>query len=123
MTLDELRNLVLASGPYDWNRILPIGATYLNRFGTVGHPGRESHLEHSEHTNRASYLHDVNLGLAWGMDVDADDDGDRVALPWRDRFPDKKVSRAFVELFWAGMLVDRELIYYADGGRVVLPND
>ena len=52
------------------------------------------------------------------------DDGGRpekLSLDWAERFPDRTVTGSWVDVLWNGSLVDRQIVFNADGGRVTLP--
>jgi hypothetical protein len=50
-----------------------------------------------------------------------DGGAERLDVDWARRFADEKVTASWVDVLWNGALVDRELVYNADGGRVILP--
>lgn len=119
MTLDELQQLIMASRVDDWY-VAPYGPTYLPPVGPFA-TRTSHHLGVREHAGRATYVHDVSIGIAYGLDLD---DGDReLDFGWNRSLPNPLVSRTLCDIFCYGMLVDRRTQLDVDGGRAVLPLD
>ena len=113
-SLAQIRTMVRASAPADWEDLEP-GPWYLDGFATVN-----GQVETSYHPRLAVYRPDVSLRLAWGMRKswgDSDDDGLR--FDWH--FPDPRMVLELVDVLWAGALVDRLVVVAVDGHRCLLP--
>lgn len=131
MDLNTIRQKIIDSSREDWNKITCWGAGS----GPIYHHGLTS--EHSDahgiqtevhtHSMLAVLIDDVDISIAWGFDPDESlwelgrverqfDFSD--FLP---DFPDEKVRRMYVDIFYRGQLVDRELYVVADGGRHYVP--
>jgi hypothetical protein len=110
--LHEIREKVANSHPDEWER-LASGPDYLDRFTQIS-GGERTWLELNWHNGVAVYQDDVDIRLAFGMEVDRDLD-----LGWT--FPDPQTTRDLVDLFWRGSLVYRWSVYSVDGGRAYLP--
>jgi hypothetical protein len=127
-SLDEVRQQIVDSGVDDWNVIVCWGAnsgpSYLDQLSIwKGGGGDRWGLEVNSHTIRGVYKPDVALGIACGLDFMPNSDGEaeKLSFDWAQRFADKTVTGSWVDVFWDGSLVDRELVYNADGGRALLP--
>lgn len=121
MTLDELRTLVADSTASDWHRILKIGPTYRDRFGSWSSPADgTSGVDHDSHVELAVYRPDIDLTIAYGM---AENQHDRdLSFEWSENFPDSKIREiSLVDFFWRGSLVDRLNYVHVDGARGILP--
>lgn len=121
MTLDELRTLVADSTADDWHRILKIGPTYRDRFGSWSSPANgTSGVDHDSHVELAVYGPDIDLTIAYGM-AENQDDRD-LKFEWSENFPDSKIREiSLVDFFWRGSLVDRLNYVHVDGARGILP--
>jgi hypothetical protein len=117
MTHHDLRQLCAQSTPDDWNVITCWGAysgpSYL---GQVLETTPEEHTFEETHGMRGAYKPDVSVGIAWGYPSN-----DNWHEAWVENFPDKQASSHFVDFFYNGMLVDREVYISADGGRAYIP--
>ena len=96
------------SDPDDWHVIW--GPTYLDATDVY-----HDSADRREHTGRAVYRPDVNLGLAWGMPREE-------RFEWAESpFPDKWTTNEYVDVLWAGMLIDRITVTAVDDHRALLP--
>lgn len=87
MTLDELRALWAASAPTDWNLIESLG-------DQIG-----------EHGLRAIYKPDLLIEARWGIEHN-----ERFDEAWvGDTFADASKSSHYLDLYFAGSVVDREV--------------
>jgi len=111
MTLDEIRSIIVSSSPSDWY-VAPLGPTYLHSFG-----GERP----VEHAGRACFIPEINLGLAFGLDVDHEEL--ELDLGWNWRLCNPAVSRSFADVLWCGMLIERRMQLNVDGCRAVFPID
>jgi hypothetical protein len=124
MRLDEIRQLVMMSLPQDWHRIAA-GPNHRDRSIVTEHRGAdgETHTEQNVtgHDEFMVLRVDVDISVAWGMDVDIDpeDRGLRVE-GWAKTLELPKPPRLFLaDTFYRGALVDRDLLCHA--GDVCLP--
>jgi hypothetical protein len=132
MTLDELLTCCAASTPADWNTITAWGArsgpSYLDRFMPVekGRPDGDTvyELQHEQHGMRASYEPDLAISIAWGLDLSpslSPVDGPRTFNEdWATGFPDPEATAHFLDFFYYGTLVEREVYVNVDA-RCNLP--
>jgi hypothetical protein len=124
MRLDEIRQLVMMSLPQDWHRIAA-GPNNRDRSIVTEHYGADGE-KHTELNVTGHYEFmvlrvDVDISVAWGMDVDVDpeDRGLRVE-GWATKLELPKPPRLFfADTFYRGALVDRDLL--CDAGDVCLP--
>jgi len=106
--------MVTGSAGSDWE-MLPPGPLYLDRLGEV--VSAEGHwVEVDTHHYMAVYREDVDLRLAWGLQVD-----DRLRFEGLTFLHDS-ISRFAVDAFWHGALVARWYLLLVDEGRCYLPN-
>lgn len=115
MTLQELMDLCAGSQGADWETMgeFPM---FLTEFDQVTDAeGTRVELAGSHHS-RATYRHDISIGLAWGFRV-----RDYTATPSWAVFPDKAVSLCLADFFYQGLLVYRHFYLVVDGGRAYLP--
>jgi hypothetical protein len=129
MRLDEIRQLVMMSLPQDWHRIAG-GPSYRDRSIVTErrdadgdrHDGdKHTELNVTGHDEFMVLRVDVDISIAWGMDVDIDpeDRGLRVE-GWANKLELPKPPRLFfADTFYRGALVDRDLLCHA--GDVCLP--
>lgn len=108
MTFDKLIRIIIGSSSEDWNTI------DCNRpnpsFGYAVDPNDDIHY------SVAAYKPDLAITMAWGMPCLKD-----FKEPWTDRFADKKASSRYVDVFYSGSVVFRDLFVVVDGGRASLP--
>lgn len=113
---------IVDSTASDWNPICcwghGSGPSYRNSFEVEtlygAMPRRE--LVSSSHSWVASYLEDLSITLAWGLIANEDYSAD-----WTRQFPDQHAASQFVDFFYMGALVHRELCISVDGGGAKLP--
>lgn len=128
MTLDELLSLCAASSPQDWNTMTAWGArsgpSYLDRFMPTETRRQEDdqgltyELQHEEHSMRASYKPDLQIGIGWGMSVFPSER--KFEEDWATQFPDPEASWHFVDFLYGGALVERKSYVNVDS-RCNLP--
>jgi len=119
MKLEELVEMVVRSCCRDWHTITTWGAgsgpSYRFQFeSSSGVAGQ--HLAVDSHSMVAVFKEEVALTLAWGLVSNEGFDED-----WVHSFADKHATSSFLDVFWGGSLVYRELYVTVDGGRVHLP--
>jgi hypothetical protein len=123
MTLDEYLEVVAHSGPNDWNTITAWGAnsgpSYRDQFSPGEYDGQYQ-LQHHEHSMRAAYKPNLGITIAWGLDRTSHRPNE-FSEPWHQDFPDSGASAHFVDFFYNGDLVHREVYVDVDGGRANLP--
>lgn len=114
MQYDALKKMVTGSSAGDW-AMLGEGPLYLDRFTELTSEGQHW-LEVGGHHYLAVYRTDVNLRLAWGLELE-----DRLEFEgWT--WPDSSISRFAVDAFWQGALVTRWTLLLVDGARSYLPD-
>lgn len=117
MTLEELLETCSQSSVDDWNVISCWGAhsgpSYLGR---VEETTPDENTREESHSMRAAYRTDLSIGIGWGFTSLENWHED-----WLDVFPDKGASSHFVDFFYNGMLVEREIYISVDGGRANIP--
>lgn len=108
MGLEELRRLIAHSDRGDWNVISCFGRPFFLPWRPGG--------EFNEHHARAAYRPNLAVGIAWGITDNEDFHED-----WSEKFPVQRAYSCIADLFYNGMLVDRETYVVVDGGRACLP--
>ncbi|WP_437286640.1 hypothetical protein [Sorangium sp. So ce406] len=68
------------------------------------------------HSLVATFKNDIAITIGWGLRSLDDFQED-----WANGFPDPHASSSFVDMFYNGTLIYRELYVTVDGGRVALP--
>jgi hypothetical protein len=121
MTLDEYMRLVSDSTRSDWNVIVCWGAgsgpSYLTDMSVWYTGSGDFHnLEMRTHSSVATFKQDISVSFAWGMQSNDDFMED-----WANKFPDSHASSYYIDFFYHGSLIARELGVSVDGGRVTLP--
>jgi hypothetical protein len=128
LELDAIRQTIIESKPDDWHVVVCWGASagpsFLDQF-TVWKSGAGDgwSLDVNSHAIRGVYRPDAALGIAYGLDYSRDPDGraEKLSFDWAERFPNKTVTASWADVFWNGSLVDRQIVFNADGGNVTLP--
>lgn len=124
MNLHQLLETVRNSRPSQWAKI--------NQYGPIEPPhfhsssdGRSITLDVTTHYEQAVFIENVNLSLAWGLDVDYSDPTSkhdrRRAFAWADAFVNSDVSLIYVDVRWAGALVYRQTLAIVDGSHGCIP--
>jgi hypothetical protein len=113
MRYGELTTMVTTSSAQDW-ALAGRGPLYLDRFTNVS--SQDDHwTEVDFHNSLAIYKPDVNLRVAWGLELDDE-------LSFNDwTWPDPGISRFAVDAFWRGALAARWTLLLVDGARSYLP--
>lgn len=118
MNLHELRSTITESIEADWN-LVELGRT---DHGTIA---GTSEFEAEIMLHHAAFIDDLSIAIEWGRSVHIASD-DKLSLDdyawarlltWQDR----RVEEEFVDVFFAGSLVDRVTILVVDGYRSHLP--
>lgn len=121
MTLDELLDTCRHSSEDDWNLMHcwggRSGPSYLDQFLWSG--SLDDNLEHYAHGMRASYKPNLAIGIAWGLEIQPG--RNRYEADWATNFPDSEASGHFLDFFYQGMFINREVWVSVDGGRCMLP--
>ncbi|ELB95049.1 MULTISPECIES: hypothetical protein [Rhodococcus] len=131
MKLDELRKIIRETTTEDWNHIHcwggGAGPSYRDRTVTAL-VGKTDAIENEveSHGNVAILRDDIDISIAWGLDLDfrgLRDAGSRPprSFDWAKNFPNEDVWISIGDIFYRGSLVDRVLFAVVDGGRVLLP--
>ena len=121
MTLQEILNIITASEPDQWNSIACWGASSgpSYRYQIVDfevYEGQKNVLRTKDHSIVAAFTPDVSITMAWGLGCNED-----FKEVWANKFPDPRASSHYVDIFYNGAMVFRDLYVSVDGGRAKLP--
>lgn len=125
MTFDELLKTFINSDKEDWNTISSwghgSGPSYRDQFSfSEVYEGESFVLVHQEHSSVASYMPNLSITIAWGIQVG--DKNDRVDRPWAKNNPDPSPGRSsYLDFFYNNALVFRVAYCTVDGGRCEIP--
>jgi hypothetical protein len=120
MRLDELLPVLSETDASHWE-VLEGYPIFHHSFEISSRGGGDPAITGVEtHTNRAILRSDVDIALEWGARRMPDEEE---YYAWNDPqlFPDAGVRSFWVDLFYRGSVVYREMLAYVDGGRAVLP--
>lgn len=115
MKLEQIRQMVVESRRADWLRIHP--PLFHHEMGNLIRSG-VTEVEVGAHYYSLVYRADVNLTVEVGLPMDRDDTRQ---FDFAERFVNPKASCYYVDIFWAGSLVDRYSMIALDGGHKLLP--
>jgi hypothetical protein len=123
LNFNELRRTIINSDSSEWHRILRLGPTYRDRFGSWSSPSEgTSGIDTDSHSIVVVYKPDIDLTIAYGMSESMHSSRDELTFKWSEAFPDKSIREiSLVDVFWRGSLVDRVNYAYVDGARGILP--
>jgi hypothetical protein len=121
MHLHHLLNKIVASKPTDWHMIARGGVfTGPRCTGTFvlypRHCGARNTRPIDAHSDYAVFKHDVAISMAWGATAGGD-----YREPWATRCPDATARTAYIDIFYNGALVFRDVFVAVDGDRCYLP--
>jgi hypothetical protein len=121
MDLHQYIGRVASSSPNDWTVILGGayggGPSFRDEFSVLTKGiGEFVGLEVRSHTAVASFKSDLSFGLAWGLESNPD-----FTETWTSKFSDPHAGSCYLDFFYNGSLVLRELLVAVDGGRCYLP--
>lgn len=123
MTLSTCIDVILESSPDDWNVIPCWGAGSGSSFKYQFEPLHEYvdgkaewRIVVAAHGMVAAYTANLAVSLAWGLPAN-----ETFHEEWTDKFSDKSASSRYVDIFYNGGLVHREMYVSVDGGRSALP--
>ncbi|MEV0810301.1 hypothetical protein [Micromonospora sp. NPDC050200] len=126
MELHKLFDAVLAAeSPDQWSKI-PIWGSDGGPVGLVGWreqvPAANGRWHPRIHTYHFVNKDQVELALAWGYELN--DDDDRESTPeWAERFPlNKQVHPFYADILWNGSPVYRTLLWGVDQRRGYVPD-
>lgn len=116
MQLSDFLTTILSSNSTDWE-VIADGPTYLYDPETW-HTGSDQllNIKIKTHHSIAIYRKDISISLAWGLE-----ENDNFNEDYATRFADTSASTAWLDLFYNGSLIKRELYVVVDGGRAFLP--
>jgi hypothetical protein len=126
VNLHEILKLCAESNLSDWHKIgcwgMRSGPSFQDRFAAVNSADGVE-LRHDEHGMRATYIPDVSIGLAWGMDPDNlfPDDGHSFEEEWSKQFANPQWTWHFADMLYNGTLVYRQSFVSVDSARSSLP--
>ena len=118
MTFVELADILKSTVQADWH-LMAGRPTYwynLQACEAGGNGGTQRYVDIDSHLASAVYKHDLSITMAWGMGVN-----DNFIEPWANQFSDPKATSYFVDVFYNGAIVLRQLNISVDGGRADLP--
>lgn len=121
MKLDEFLKNIIHSKIEDWTVIScwggNSGPSFLNQFIVWNSgSGEFQNLEIESHSMVASYRNNLSIMIAWGLKHN-----DNFIEEWANNFSVQRAASDFVDFFYNGALVLREIIVSVDGGRCYLP--
>ncbi|WP_228235891.1 hypothetical protein [Allomuricauda sp. M10] len=117
MTLDELLDTFINSSSKDWYKIAcwgyGSGPSYRDQFSFYDkYNGMDNILLHREHSNVASFKHDLSITMAWGINIG--DEDDKVDRPWATSEYGEPGIQHFLDIFYNNALVFRTLYCVVD---------
>ncbi|PJJ77480.1 hypothetical protein CLV28_0699 [Sediminihabitans luteus] len=115
MDLHELRETI-SNSRYedDWHHVVT------GPFYTDAPDVDEDTVE--QHDELLVYTPNVDITIQHGLRARGFDHIKTADQLWQDAsFPDPKATVDFVDVFWRGVLVDRECVVNVDGGRATIP--
>lgn len=126
MHFDEVQAILANSAPEDWHYVPchnGTGPAYADQWQLVNEGSKEWFAEHKNHPHRATYKPNVNLTIAYGMELQS---GSR--FTWLEAgFPSAIKDQAQVadyeaiDIFWAGSLIERRHYYSVTSESVRIP--
>ncbi|MGO9839169.1 MAG: hypothetical protein ACLP1X_33725 [Polyangiaceae bacterium] len=124
MNLQEYMRLVVESDTRAWNVITCWGAgsgpSYRDKFEIATVSGAQQvtrwELRVDSHGMSAALRADLAVTLAWGLKSN-----ENFHEEWANQFSDPHATSSYVDLFYNGALIHRELYVTVDGGRASLP--
>jgi hypothetical protein len=120
MKLQEVLNKIVTSTPADWQRVRSVNVVpcpACTRAVAVHDGGSPDNLNPKTHTQYVVLRNDVDIAMAWGMTAG---DGD-YHEPWATCCPDPSAWTGFIDIFYQGTLVHRDVYVSVDGDRCCLP--
>jgi hypothetical protein len=121
MDLREYQQIIMDSDEEDWTHISCWGAgsgpSYLNKFvvWNTG-AGEFNNFEVDSHSNIISLKSDLSISIAWGLTHNDD-----FVEEWANNFPDNHATSSFIDYFYNGQLIFRDISVIVDGGRCGIP--
>lgn len=121
MNLSEYQKILLSTEVDDWTTISCWGAgsgpSFLNKFDVWKTGRNEFHsIEIDSHSNVCSLKSNLLISVAFGLLHN-----DNFIEPWANKFDDKSARSSFIDFFYSGALVFRDIYVSVDGGRCILP--
>lgn len=121
MNLKEYEELMVNTSERDWTKISCWGAgsgpSYLNRFDVwQSGSGDFKNIEIDSHAEYMSLRKDLLVSVAWGLSHN-----DEFKEDWANNFPDPHATSSFIDFFYSGVLVYRDIYVSVDGGRCYIP--
>lgn len=121
MNLQEFETLVVETDTSDWTHFACWGAGSAPSFkdkitAWKGSFDSELSVVVESHSDLISLKSNLLISVAWGI-THNDDFHEK----WANSFPDPKASSCYVDFFYSGNLVYRDIAVTVDGGRCHLP--
>lgn len=121
MNLKEYKEIILSTTEDDWTVNVCTGygsgPSFLNGFivSTDG-DGNFVSLDVETYPMIASLKKDLSISMAWGYPHNDD-----FNEPWANQFADSRASSDFIDFYYNGVVVFRDIYVAVDGGRCYLP--
>lgn len=91
------------------------GPSYYNQFSSWT-SGNEKGIEVNSHKEYVVLKAEISVSFAWGLEHNRS-----FYEEWLDSFSNKKTSSGFIDFFYNGCLVHRDIYVSVDDGRVNMP--
>lgn len=125
MTFEKLLETFINSDKEEWNTMGSwghgSGPSYRDQFSfSEMYQGESYVLEHREHSNMASYMPNLSITIAWG--IESGDKSDVVDRDWAKNNPNPNPgTSSYLDFFYNNALVFRVAYCLVDGGRCPIP--
>ena len=119
--LKNYEDLIVGTKKTDWTTIscwgMGAGPSYLNRFDVCEtSDGDSNNLWVESHSEYMSLKKNLLVSVAHGLIHD-----DKFSESWTNNFEDRHAESHFIDFFYYGVLVYRDIYVSVDGGRCLLP--
>jgi hypothetical protein len=116
MHLGKLIDIVTGSSPKDWHLIADKPSFHDRLEFYEVYNGQPNVLHSDAHHSVASYIPDVSITMAWGLEWNKDFKED-----WCANFPAPKAHGGYLDIFFNNALVYRSAYVWVDGVTLPLP--
>ncbi len=111
MTLNDLIQKICTSTSNDWYSIDTNGPLFKHR---IKENGQSYNID--QHNEYASFRLDLSITLAWDLV-----ENENFVEPYANNNPDSHSKSMWLDVFYNGALVFRQMYILVDGGRAYLP--
>lgn len=126
MRFDDVMHILANSTPEEWHYV-PChsgeGSAYVDQWQLVNEGSDNWFAEHKNHPHRATYKGDVNLTIAYGMELRSN-----ASYTWLEEgFPSvirdqvQVADYEAIDIFWAGSLIERRHYFALSSESVKIP--